>query len=260
VLEDTIPGLESNMVSVTYPRIDRAMGIVEDEIDILAAESDEFQAFLRQLETISTDSFETAASDSGTAVGTMADASRPTSNLQTVRTAYRETVMAVPHYESEYGEPLEAHLASEIDVSLACQITRGTVLTGPVLAALRGAIGETLTKRADLLTELQRERESLESVVGRLTELERRTHEIGVQLEDEAHDSVAATLETLEERCTELARDRQRTIHGRSANAWSGIDEESLLQYLYVDLETNTPALAAIGSCLETVRRHQRHL
>jgi hypothetical protein len=190
----------------------------------------------------------------------MVDASQPTSNLTAVRTAYRETVMDVPHYESEYGEPLEEHLASEIDVSLACQISRGTVLTGPVLAALRGAIEETLAKRADFLAELQRERESLESVVGRLRELERRTHEIRKHLKDGIHDSVAATLDTLEERCAELARTRQQTIHGRSANAWSGIDEESLLWYLYGGLETKTPALRAIGSCLETVRWHQRQL
>lgn len=255
-----MPAWEGNMVSVTYPRIERAMSIVEDEMDILVAESDAFQAFLRRLETISTDNFETAARDSGTAVGTMVDASQPTSNLQAVRTAYRETVMAVPHYESEYGEPLEAHLATEIDVTLACQITRGTVLTSPVLAALRGAIEETLAKREDFLAELQRERESLETVAGSLTELEGRTHEIGKQLGDGCHDSVKATLDALEERCAELARNRQQTIHGRSANAWSGIDEDSLLQYLYVDLNTTTPALAAIGACLETVRHNQRQL
>ena len=248
------------MVSVTYPGIDRAIGIVATEIEIVTAERNAFDDFLARISDIPTDSVETPASDAGTAAGLMVGSAGPTRNLEAVQSAYRETVMAVPHYDSEYGEPLSKHLATEVDGTLAGQTACGTVVTRPVLAALASAIGEARTKRERFLTELNRERKSLETVTTRLGDIERQTHSIGTGLRTDTHDSPADALQELEGRCTGLARTRQQTIHGRSASAWSGVDEESLLQYLYVDIETDTPALAALGSCLATIRRHKRQL
>lgn len=248
------------MVSVTYPCLDRAMDIAQTEIDILTAERDAFDDFLARLADVSTDCLDVSPTDVGTAGATLVDQSQPTTNLDAVRTAYRETVMAVPHYESEYGESFVEHLGAEVDATLANQIAHGTVLTGPVLAALKGAIDTGRTNRHDLISELQRERASLERVGSTLTEIERQTHRIGTQLPADTKDSLEAELAALETRCADLAKSRQQTIHGRAATAWSGVDEESLLRYLYADLETETPALSAIGSCLITIRRHQRQL
>lgn len=250
----------ASMVSVTDPCLDRAMEIVQSEIDILTAERDAFDDFLARLADISTDHLDVSPTDVGTAGATVVDQSQPTSNLEAVRTAYRETVMAVPHYESEYGESFVEHLGAEVDATLASQIAHGTVLTEPVLAALRAATEDGRSNRHDLIAELQRERDSLTQVVSTLTEIERQTHRIGTQLPADTQDSLGAELTALETRCADLANTRQQTIHGRAATAWSGVDEDSLLRYLYADLETETPALSAIGSCLATIRRHQRQL
>lgn len=247
------------MVSVTYPRIDQAVDLIDTEIEIVTDERDAFDDFLGRLADIPTDSFDAPAGHTGAAIGTLVDSSQPTTNIVAVRQAYKETVMSVPHYQTEYGESFAEHLSAEIDNTLASQIVQGTVLTGPVLDALTGAIREARTKREDFLSGLRRERESLTGIAESLSDVERRNHRLRTQIPTDC-GSIAPRLHALETRCMELAKTRQETIHGRSASSWSGVDDESLLGYLYADLQTDTPALAAIGSCLASVRTHQQAL
>lgn len=52
----------------------------------------------------------------------LVNADPPNEKLERVRTAYRETVMSVDHYDTVYGEPMSEHVAAECGPDLAAGI------------------------------------------------------------------------------------------------------------------------------------------
>lgn len=261
------------MVRTTQPTIERARDRVESEAELVDRERAAFRRFVARLHEMGgerltpgemggkrpTAGKPTAAG--GPAVATVRESS-PSEGLRAVRTAYRETVMGVPHYESEYGDTLAESVAAELGETLAGHVAGGQVLTPRLYEALRAASERARDDRSDFLRHLEQERESLCEVAAELNEVESRLVELETRI-DEAPTSthlgdIGDTLATLETRCTELANRRQTTIHGRSVREISGIEGASLLQYLYGDrLATVTPALSDLTDCLDTIR-HQR--
>lgn len=66
-----------------------------------------------------------------------------------VRDLYRETVMSVDHYETEYDEPLETNLMAELGPDLATAVTTTETLDPPLQQALAQASDTAALKRAD---------------------------------------------------------------------------------------------------------------
>ncbi len=261
------------MVRTTQPTIERARGRVETEIELVERERKAFRRFVARLhdmggerptpgemDTERPSAGETSAGG-GPAVATVREPT-PSEGLRAVRAAYRETVMAVPHYDREYGDTLAESMAAELGETLAGHVVDGQVLTPRLYEAVRAASERARDDRSDFLRHLGQERESLCEVAAELNDIESRLVELETRI-DQAPTSaqlsrVDDALAALEERCTDLANRRQATIHGRSVRKISGVEGVSLLQYLYADrLATVTPALSDLADCLDAVR-HQR--
>jgi hypothetical protein len=250
------------------PHVERALDIVEAEIALLQRERNAFERFLRRVEQVQVGTAaagsvgRTAPEESGTAPAraTLVTGDTP-DGLREVRTAYRETVMAVSHYDREYGESLAEHAAAELGETVAAQLVSGAAPAPVVKRAVVGAAGEARDSRKELAAVLDRERESLQGVETDLDEIERTVYELGRQASNAARSSelaaIDADLEAAEKRCTDLLNRRQKLVHGRSTAAVSGVEGDSLARYLYSGLETRCPALADIAACLDSIRTHR---
>lgn len=249
------------MVRTRQPTIDRAMTIVGEEIEIVRREQRAFDRFLDRLSDVQvTDRNPVESADNGPTM-LVTGTSEPSECLQTIQQAYRETVMAVPHYEREYGDTLEENVAAEFGETLAAHVANGQTIPPPLYDALVEASEQTRNDRRDFLRMLRRERDSLQETGTELNQIESRAVELDGHIAAASHSDTLASIDdelaTLENRCTDLATRRQETVHGRSVKAFSGVDEVSLVQYLYANMETVTPALSDVADCLDVIY-HQR--
>jgi hypothetical protein len=260
------------MTETPHDRVVDAVGTVDREIEYIADERAAFDRFRARLSKVDPWTPATAdgnATDAVTAgTGPTVAGSAPTlaaaqsepragTGLRTVRTAYRETVMAVPHFEAEYDDTLRANLAAECGADVAAQVVDGTRLTPPLYRALAAAADRAVDERSRFRRSLERERDSLTTVSDDLAACERRLDEIAAELDGADVGSLGDLDERLadaEATCADLADERQRLVHGRPAVPLSGVEGVSLINFLYGDRERRCPALAAVADCLERVR------
>jgi hypothetical protein len=251
------------MVRTRQPTIDCATALVDEEIELVEREQEAFERFLARVrETGAMGPGAVRGEGTGGSTLLAAAETRPSERLRAVRTAYRETVMAVPHYEREYGDTLQGSVAAELGETLAGHVADGQVLTPALYDALVEASERARDDRGDFLRHLDQERESLREVGAELNEIESRLAELARRVDDAPRSThlgqLDETLAGLERQCTDLANRRQATIHGRSVRKIAGLEGASLLQYLYASrIETVTPVLSDVAACLETIR-HQR--
>lgn len=193
------------------------------------------------------------------AVGALAVSDPPRdAGLEAVRTAYRETVMAVPHYEAEYDDSLRENVAVEFGPDLAASVVDGRSLTAFTLDALATACEKAIDERRQFLRVLRHERESLVDVRDDLRAVAESISDVERAVENEPSSTELGRLDgqlaEYETRCGDLAERRQRLLHGRSASVISGIDDRSLTRYLYGNDDRRCPALADVADCLEAIR------
>lgn len=253
------------MLETTHPRIERALTIVDREIRYATAEKRAFRQFckrLQRIDPVAPTSQTTATCVGGDAMALASGTQSSATRLHTVRTAYRETVMAVPHFEAEYDETLSQNLDGEFGAELAAQVVDGTRLTPVLQEALVAAAQRAIEERTRFLDALRTERDSLRDAQETLDEYERRaqrlSEKLGLASDSGELASVDEQLHTLEAEAEALARARQQFIHSRSAGALAGVDETSLVRFLYDECNVAFPALADITACLETIRRHRQ--
>lgn len=252
------------MTETPHDRVADAVGTVDREIEYIADERAAFDRFRARLSKVEP---WTPAEGEGGGAGALATAgatsvlsrSEPTTGtgLRTVRTAYRETVMAVPHFEAEYDDTLRANLAAECGADVAAQVVDGTRLTPPLYRALAAAADRAVDERSRFRRSLERERDSLTTVRDDLAACERRLDGIAADLDGadgEAPSALDERLADAESTCAKLADERQELVHGRPSVPLSGVDGVSLVSFLYGDRERRCPALAAVADCLERVR------
>jgi hypothetical protein len=250
------------MTRATQPTIDRARALVEREIRLVDRERAAFVRFLARLDEMDTPRSESSVAASGGPVALAAPETTPSAQLRAVRTAYRETVMAVSHYEQEYGDTLRESVAAEFGSPLAGHLAERESLTPAVYSGLLEAGERARADRTEFLRRLRRELQSLERAAAELNEIEVEVVELSERVDAASTSArladIDSSLATLEQRCTDCANSRQATIHGRSSGAIAGVDGTSLLQYLYADeTRTVTPVLSDVGSRLDAIR-HQR--
>jgi len=243
------------MVRTAQPRIEDAIATVEEETALLKAERRAFEDFLGRLDRIQASDVPGRTEVAGIPASRTVAPDGSNRPIVDVRTAYRETVMDVPHYEEEYGESLKANLGTEFGSELAEAVAGGGSLTPMVRDGLRAATNEAIANRSRFLAILDRERESLEACRERLDEYEAASVEIGVEIEESpgAVTGAAEELRTLHRRCERVADRRQSTIHDRSVERVSGIDGYGLVGYLYGDEASTFPVLRDCLDCLETI-------
>lgn len=256
------------MTGTRQPHVERALEVVEAETALLQRERNAFERFLRRVEQVQVGTAaggsvgRTAPEGSGAAPAqaTLVASDAP-DGLREVRTAYRQTVMAVSHYDREYGESLAEHAAAELGEPVAAQLVSGAAPATVVKRAVVGAAREARDSRKELVAVLGRECDSLQGVKTDLGDLEQSVYELGRRVTEATRSSelaaIDADLGAAEQRCTDLLNRRQKLVHGRSAAAVSGVEADSLVRYLYAGLETHCPALADIAACLDSIRTHR---
>jgi len=243
------------MVETHQPTIGDAIDIIDEEIATVRTERDAFETFRDRLDGIDPSGGASSGTQSAPLGGTVTSHSATPRAIRAVRRAYRETVMATPHYEDAYGEPLRESLAAEFTASLAAGVADAATLTPTVHRLLTSAAEQARRTRENGLACFRRERRSLVDCRDELNDIEATAH----GLWDGTGDDVDRRLAALAERCDDLAARRQDLLHSRSASAISGVEGTSLVSYLYADdLGTACPVLADLADCRRTVEASRR--
>jgi len=219
-------------------------------------EREAFRAFESQLRKL--DGQQTTAQPS---VSTqMAVASGP-HGLTAVQSAYKSTVMAVPHYEDDYDEPFEEHVTGEFGPEIATILTQATVLDPQSKQTLVGAARRAQNKREALVDALDAEKESfvpasreLFSVVDELQEYEQTTF---AEASFGKLDAYRLRLTVLEETCEEIVDSRQEALVKQRRSLSLPIDGPDIPTYVYQPLETTYPIVSTAATIIERIETHR---
>ena len=184
----------------------------------------------------------------------------PNGTLQQICEAYRETVMAVPHYTEEYDDPLDENLAAEIGDELATAITTGEYFPPQIKQNLAQTTQQCIASRRMLLDDLDREQAALETAETTITEMLDWLHERNAQPMCEwsltERYRIHETLCQYESHCDAVARERQETVHVHRVTARQA-DSQLFTRYLYESLSVTYPVLADLAT-LESLLREAR--
>lgn len=176
----------------------------------------------------------------------------PSARMEEVRDIYRETVMAVPHYEEEYDESLEEHIAQEFGAEIGIAVSQSERVTPRLRDALVNASLQSRDERTDLQRRLDEERRSLQNASTSLEDIYEAVRTVEESLSCRADRELADAwhrLEELERECRTLLRQRQCRIEPE------GSDRAASLQaYLYAPHGWTYPVL---GDGLDSVDRVQ---
>ncbi len=170
----------------------------------------------------------------------------PSPALGRVREAYRETVMAVPHYERVYGESLAENLAAEFGPGLSAVLDADApgAFTAARRDALRSAVRSVAHGRRELADALAAEADSLDDAAATTTDVATDLAGAG------PHDPsvLGAALDALDA----LVADRQRHFADVERLLASG---RELCAYLYADREWTYPVLHVCATLRERIER-----
>ena len=243
-----------------------ATTVVETDHERTITERDAFASFLHRLSDLDVSSIDLqpncAQEVSTQTLVTSETPERAESQLERVRSAYRDTVMSVPHYDEDYGDSFPESLAEEFGPKIAAAVLTSDQLTFHLRNQLIDATHEIRESRHTLLQGLETERTALEAVNKNLTHL-------GTDLDDvlsaqsfhtwsnEDLADVRDSLRTRQQECDQLAIDRQATLQERRIPGTHHIDHE-FTQYLYETLPVTYPVLTDIASLVETLRTTQQ--
>lgn len=251
-------GFSAGLLFAPRTNVRGALAAVRGECDSVAAERDAFARFADRLEELPTTQLQGGAVR-GAGIGVASTTSRPTSDGMTaVEEAYRETVMAVDHYERDYGEPFPRHLAAEFGEEVAGAVVANDQLTPQVKSALLTGAREGQRQREQYLDTMEREREQLQEanqLFGRVVDCCESVD--GDRLRRQPFEELQGRLERLyaeRDRLTESLEDRQKQLHRGITFGWDRRDAESVYRYLYADLEATYPVLADGSTLLERMK------
>lgn len=255
--------MPNKRIQTKQPHIESAMEIVQREIDLLTEERQAFRSLLRRLHRLDGPSTSgrthVSAGSEGAVLAVHAES--PDTILADLREAYRETVMSVPHYETEYDESLFENLSAEIGRDLAVVVTENELVAPSLLELVVESLSRAKEDREALSQSMRQELNSLERCERELNELEAKAIERGEEISAATPSKEATTIDQElhrhESQCNRVISRRQQRIHNRSTAGLSGVAGESLTEYLYGANETACPVLVDAVDCLKTIRYYR---
>jgi hypothetical protein len=274
-------------------RLDRARRALDRERRRTADERDAFDDFhrrVREIESVTAPPAAGSSAAAGRVVGagaetrTLAGSDRfspETDRLDTVREAYRETVMSVPHFGAEYDEGYAENVAEEFGPELAAALVTGDRFDPLCKRSLLEAVEEGRSRRATLVDALDAEAESLATHRERVASLRTGLAAVTVDgrpvVEFAGHDAAEtdtasparsapfdaladahSDLLALREDCDAVAADRQTAIHALAHRLSLSVETADVQSYCYHPLPVTYPVLSAVTALGERVERCQR--
>lgn len=184
--------------------------------------------------------------------------------LRAVRDAYRETFMAVPHYEDEYDEPLSVNVAEEFDPGAATALADGNRLTPHVKQALVQCTVDARDRREQLLDVLDNELASIDAASDAFGEVETSLERLNERpLPDRSFDELVGTwreVRRLGARVEDVVEDRQTEVQSGENLCRGFSDPWSMYAYIYQSIRTNHPILREGARLLEDVSTAERRI
>lgn len=245
------------MIEIRHPHIERAEEIVETEREYIQAEIEAFDRFLVRVADIPSEVRTVSSTQATTVQSVGSTAGGAAGRLDALTAAYRETVMAVPHYDEEYGDTLAESLSAEFGPTLAVQLVGGSALSGTTREAVIEAARERRDNRHRLRRALDEERTSLRETGERLESVEREYTSIAERVTGKLGSAelgeLDSRLEGLEQECTDLVDRRQQHVR-KYAGPFRWDEDCTLIDYLYAEMAPATPVIRTAGTVLERIR------
>jgi len=237
----------------TFRYIAEARSLVAEERERTVAERDALTAFERRVSGMEVSQ---SIPTGNTAVAmTSGPGDR---QLEQVREAYRETVMSVPHYETEYDEPIEVNMSAEFGQEVAAAVFDGNRFTGQVKQGLLSQCNEARRRRAELIGALKREERRLSGAREELGDVEAALEaETPESIEDRTFPELSDRwdrLERVEDRCRNVLEDHAATRRGTPE------DRPEFREYVYRSLPTEYPVLSDGTRLLDRITDRRRDL
>jgi len=234
-------------------RIATAREALADERRTIEAEREAFSAFARRV-----DELETVSAPPSPGVGWPSGSSGSSGTAsRRVRRVYAETVMAVDHYEREYGDTVAESVTAELGPEIAAALRDGSALTPPLRDAVLTAAANACQDRTAFLDLLDREEASLADAADAVADVRADLDTIDpdgagfnyLRLLRTRTADVASRTERIATRRQAVVDDHRRDLSGMP---------EDLPEYLYADLQSPYPVLAAVADLrgrIDDVRR-----
>ena len=243
-----------------------AIAVVETDHERTTTERDAFASFLHRISDLDVSSADLqpnrAQQVSAQTLITPETARHPESQLVRVRSAYRDTIMNVAHYDEDYGDSLPESLAEEFSPEIATAVLTSDQLTPPLRSRLIDATHHAREGRHALLQGLENERTALNTADENLTPLSADLNDIlsAESFHTWSDEDLATERDCLhahQQECDQLAADRQATLQEQRIPSTHHIDHE-FTQYLYESLPVTYPVLTDIASLAETLQNTQQ--
>lgn len=233
-------------VAAALANVVAARDAAGDERERLLAEADALGRFVDRVADIEAGAPRVApAGDPGT---TTAVGSGDRGRLGRVREAYRETVMSVPHYETEYGESLAHNLRVEFGDDVAAALLEGGDLSPQLKGTVLTRGREARRRRLVVVDHIESEQAALAAAHRRLRPVADSVERLeAADLASFDDDELAAESYLLADRredCEAVLERRQETVQDRRTVTDRVDTVDSIEAYLYGGLPVTYPVLA----------------
>lgn len=176
--------------------------------------------------------------------------------VEQIRQAYRETIMSMSHYETEYNEPIEANMTAELGGEMATAILDGREFTQQVKSGLISQCGEARKRRKKLIILLEREQRRLDNAETELeailSEFESEATELDPDHTFSELSNIWARLGKVENRCREFIQTHP------AAQGNSPYNRADFPGYVYNSLSTSHPVLSEGIGIFERITEYRR--
>ncbi|GAA0234635.1 hypothetical protein ACFFQF_24490 [Haladaptatus pallidirubidus] len=222
--------------------------LARNEESQVQTEINAFEDFLDRLKEIPPHSYR---ADGGSLHGPVQSRSQSSHKfLGAVQEAYRETVLAVDHWEDEYGEKtaLES-IKNEFGPEVAAGLAGGSATwSQPLRDQLNRASEEAIETRQQSYSLITKERQRLKELHSVLAEIDEELS--AIEQREFAFNECSDRLTSIQQHLDELTHDQQSYLRQRKRS-----NEKLFTTYLYADLDTEYPGLAAIATTRQLLDR-----
>lgn len=247
-------------------QIPNTRGQISSAIDVLTIEytqiTEEIQAFEQFREKVSNTSTNIESKNS---INNFRCQQKSTvEGTSKVRTAYRDTIMSVPHYEKEYGDTYLSSVSEELGPDLAIAITESSELTPISKSALINQIDNTIEGRKQLRKTVQSEQDSIESGYNDLYNIGEFIHQYPenkiFRLNNDQKTKFEAKLSNNIDDLDKISINRQQEINKIQKSAQTNQSHSDLYSYFYQSMSTNYPVLETIGKLGREIKKLERDI